>query len=229
MFSSDSVIRQRLNSPQPLVNGIRGPHKLWTSQHNNAETACKEGKCDDMRSSPLIITILLSLCGMSTQNGMHRPPPSSSPLSIDASRSVDPHLRYLSFDTSKFELIRQLPAGAQLRFDDFLDLNIDLELCVQQVLTHNAVVVTVAADGTQSEAQRPNVVHLSGVAHHDAASMILISLSPAGSTGFIRTAALSISIEAAPEAGRHSVLLEAPGTSLLSAHCVPQSVSNVCL
>ena len=53
-----------------------------------------------MRSSPLLVTttILLSLCGMSTQNGMHSPVASSSPLTTDEPHSTDPHVHYLTFD-----------------------------------------------------------------------------------------------------------------------------------
>lgn len=175
-----------------------------------------------MRSSPLLVTatILLSLCGMSTQNGMHSPVASSSPLTTDEPHSTDPHMHYLTFDASKFGQLRNLPAGTQLRFDDFLGLGIDLDLRIYQALTSNAAVVTVAADGTQSELQRSTALHLTGVAHGDASSMVLISLSPSGTTGFIRTAGLSLSIEAAPEADRHSVLLRATGTH---PHC-----ANIC-
>jgi len=175
-----------------------------------------------MRSSPLLVTttILLSLCGMSTQNGMHSPVASSSPLTTDEPHSTDPHMHYLTFDASKFDQLRKLPAGTQLRFNDFLGLGIDLDLRIYQALTSNAAVVTVAADGTQSELQRSTALHLTGVAHGDASSMVLISLSPSGTTGFIRTAGLSLSIEAAPEADRHSVLLRATGAH---PHC-----ANIC-
>ena len=73
------------------------------------------------------------------------------------------------------------------------------------------MVLVVGANGTQSELQRPTAVHLTGVAHGDLESMVFISLRPAGSTGFIRSGELRFSIEAAPEANQHSVLLQGTG------------------
>ena len=134
-----------------------------------------------------------------------------SPLAVVESQPADPYMQYLSLDTNLFEQLQELSTGTQLRFNDFLSLGIIVDLRVHQVLADNAMVLVVGANGTQSELQRPTAVHLTGVAHGDLESMVFISLRSAGSTGFIRTGELRFSIEAAPEANQHSVLLQGTG------------------
>ena len=134
-----------------------------------------------------------------------------SPLAVVESQPADPYMQYLSFDANLFEQLQELSTGTQLRFNDFLSLGIVVDLRVHQVLADNAMVLVVGANGTQSELQRPTAVHLTGVAHGDLESMVFISLRPAGSTGFIRSGELRFSIEAAPEANQHSVLLQGAG------------------
>ena len=138
-----------------------------------------------------------------------------SPLAVDYDQSddsqpADSHMQYLRFDTSLFQQLQEHPIGTHIHFNNFLGLGIVVDLRVHQILAANAVIRVVGVDGAESDLQRPIAVHLSGVAHGDVESMVFISLRPAGSTGFIRTAELSFSIEVAPETHQHSVLL--PGT-----------------
>ena len=134
-----------------------------------------------------------------------------SPLAVVDDFQPDSYEQYLRFDTSLFQQLQGHSIGTQIRFNNFLGLGIDVDLSVHQVLAANAEIRVVGVDGVESDLQRPAAVHLSGVAHGDVESMVFISLRPAGSTGFIRTAELSFSIEVAPEPNQHSVLLQGTG------------------
>jgi len=141
-------------------------------------------------------------------------PHTSSPLFIQAAASNG--VTKLGFDKTKFiELQNKAYAaeGQEFTIDNFLGIDgaasKPLSLKAFEVFAEDAKLIMANEDGTDTELEKPNMLHLRGSISGDPSSLILLHMSPEASFGLVQSDKHHLSIEADPASDGHSLLIEA--------------------
>jgi len=143
----------------------------------------------------------------------------SSPLFIQSAASNG--VTKLGFDATKFVELQNKAYDAQgqeFTVDNFLGVdgaeNKPLSLKAFEVFAEDAKLVMANEDGTDTEIEKPNMLHLRGSISGDPSSLVLLHMSPKASFGLIQSDQHHLAIEADPEAEGHSLLIEASSFKL---------------
>jgi len=106
------------------------------------------------------------------------------------SRSAAGH--FLAFDSDKYDYLKLIATtDDEIKFDSFVNIpgaaDAKLHLKKFDVFTEDATLINVKEGGEEETMERPEVVHMHGTVNGDENTMVLLNLSPHGTTGFIHT------------------------------------------